>query len=187
MKHTKYLVCLVGVLTLSGCIPVSLHGIHEEGNTVYDPNLLGTWINPGSKDECWSFSQGEDTSYELALTLDGETAPFIVHLVRLEDSLFLDLYPAEAELDTAGFYLLHLCPVHSFLQVKQIGSTLKLVGLDIDSTQSLLEENPKELAHTITADRLVMTASSEDLRRFLLRNADNESLFVDEIELKRKE
>lgn len=179
MKIYKHVVVLMVSATIAGCVPVSLHGIQNDENTIYDPCLVGSWYNPDNTKECWVFSKGKGASYNLALSLDGQTAPFKAHLVQLGDSLFLDLFPGEPPMESHGFYYLHLFPVHSFLQVKQIGPALELMVLDLDNTQSLLETEPNLMDHEFTADRLLFTGSSEDIQCFLRTFADSDTLFKD--------
>jgi hypothetical protein len=52
--------------------------------------------------------------------------------------------------------------------------------------EELLKENPNAVEHTKIEERLVLTASTKELQAFVLKYADDERLFADEIVLKRK-
>jgi hypothetical protein len=50
----------------------------------------------------------------------------------------------------------------------------------------LLKENPSAVEHTSVGDRLVLTGSTKELQAFVLKYADDERLFTDEVALSRK-
>ncbi len=117
MKLNTLLYCLLAIL-LGGCVP-SLHPLYTDKELIFEEKLLGTWSDndPGGK---WEFKKVTDSnSYLLTITDDEGTGSFDAHLVKLNQMLFLDIYPKEAEsLKTCGFWTLHILPVHTFMKIE---------------------------------------------------------------------
>jgi hypothetical protein len=53
--------------------------------------------------------------------------------------------------------------------------------------EKLLEENPDAIAHVEVKDRPVLTASTKELQAFVLKYAETDKIFTDEIVLERKD
>jgi hypothetical protein len=49
--------------------------------------------------------------------------------------------------------------------------------------EELLRETPNAAKHMSVGDRLVLTASTKELQEFVLKHADDDRLFADEINL----
>ncbi len=56
----------------------------------------------------------------------------------------------------------------------------------VTQLNKLLEENPDAIEHVAVEDRYVLTASTKELQAFVLKYADGDKLFTDEIVLERK-
>ena len=119
---------------------------------------------------------------------------FVAHLVKLQDKLFLDIFPRELPSEPedpnkidSPYNFFFLIPAHTFAKIDSIEPQLKLrLTLESDM-EELLKENPSAVEHTSVGDRLVLTGSTKELQEFVLKYADNEKLFTDEIILSRKE
>jgi hypothetical protein len=210
MKIKKILFYLLAGL-LGGCIPVmSLHPLFTEENLVFEEKLLGTWVDdPNSPKSTWEFKRVEDSAqkegelnppkkpekaYKLILlnNEDNTKGSFYAHLVKLEDRLFLDVYPSRlpcAQPDPNEDWLLNtffLIPGHSFVIIDSIEPQLKLRWTSEDKMEEILKENPDAVKHTSAEDRLVLTASTKELQAFVLKYADDDRLFSTDAVLTRK-
>ncbi|MCK4291989.1 MAG: hypothetical protein KAY65_02235 [Planctomycetes bacterium] len=195
MKTKKLLFYLLAVL-MGGCVPVlSLHPLYTKENVVFKQELLGTWTDPNAPKVTWEFKRADEseTAYKLIFSdEDGRKGSFETHLVKLEDRLFLDLYPDEFPCDLEDpnkvdwpYNAFFLVPVHTFIKVDSIEPALKM-RLTLDNKmEQLLKENPKAVKHTVLEDKPVLTASTKELQAFVLKYADDERLFGDPIVLKR--
>lgn len=188
---------LLGLGLLFGCVP-SVNPLYTEKDVVFDPALMGAWSGDNNK-ETWAFEKSGDKAYKLLQTdEDGRTAEFEVHLVRLKEHRFLDLYLVDPGMEKdskmnsyAGFALI---PGHMFMKVTQIQPTLQIAFLDPDWLKELLEKNPRAIAHKKipgnsgdkTEDRIVLTAETEDLQKFILKHINDEKIFGEPGELRRK-
>ncbi len=53
--------------------------------------------------------------------------------------------------------------------------------------KKLIEEDPDAIEHVAVEGRLILTASTKELQAFVLKYADSDEVFTDEIVLERKD
>ncbi len=196
-RAKKALFYLLAAL-LGGCVPVmSLHPLYTEKDTVFDKRLLGTWVDdPNSPETTWEFNRIEEpkSAYNLVFSdEEGKKGSFVAHLVRLQNRLFLDVYPSEPpwEIEDPNklelFYnCFFLIPVHTFIKIDFNGPQLKMWSTNDEDMEKLLKEEPNAVKHTFIEDKLILTASTKELQNFVLKYADNKRVFKSEIVLGRK-
>ena len=185
-------------IIIGGCVPVlSLHPLYTEKDIIVDKKLRGTWIDdPNSPKTTWEFKNIDEpkNAYKLIFTDEDEKkGSFVARLVKLQDKLFMDVYPAALPSDTNesselawphnAFFLI---PAHCFLKVDSIEPQLKLRLMLESNLEELLKENPDAVEHTYVDDRLVLTGSTKKLQTFVLKYADDERVFTDQLILTRK-
>ena len=94
MKTKKLLFYLLAAL-LGGCIPVmSLHPLFTEETLVFEEKLLGTWVDDSNN--IWEFKDPNEQKkiYKLIVVdNEGQKGSFDARLTKLENKLFLDVYP----------------------------------------------------------------------------------------------
>lgn len=180
------LVVLASVL-LAGCVP-TLHPIYTTDDVIFDPALLGLWRDTEFPGETWVFTSAGSDAYRLVFTeSDGKKGAFVVYLARIGGARFLDLYPEEPELAANSLYKDHLVPAHTFLLVEGLGSELRLRVPEAEWLSEYLEEYPDALAHEVVSGGLVITASTEELQRFVLAHLETEEAFGHLAVLEREE
>lgn len=199
MKTKKIFLCVFAVI-LGGCIPImSVNPFYTSSDVVFEEKLLGTWVddinNPKST---WQFTGSNDPNdkiYKLLFTDDkGEKGLFAAHLLKLQNKLFLDVFPAEYASDVNSsefkypytYSLVFMIPVHTILKVDSIEPQLLLVMTEVEKIKELLKEHPDSIAYTEEAGRIILTSPTKDIQNFILKYADDEKLFPDKIILKRK-
>lgn len=190
---------LIGVLlALSGCI-VSLHPLYTEEDVIFKPALLGTWIKGKERDrgeETWEFKQGpKNNSYSLEhIDERGEKGKFTVHLFRVGDLLFLDLEihhrVGGAQNDMVSDHMGVI--THSVMLVERIAPTPRIAYLDAELLQQMAKAHsdvPSFVEAQCMKCSAVVTASTKEMQRFLVRYAKTESasIFAEPFELRRKE
>lgn len=183
---------------MGGCVPVmSLHPFYTKENVVFDKKLLGTWVDDQNEPEMtWHFERTDEpeNAYKLIFTgEDGFKGSFVAHLMKLENRLFLDVFPSEVpwELEDPNglqwpYNLLFMVPTHTVVKVDAIGAELKLRLMLETQLDKLIEENPEAIAHIDVEDRAVLTASTKELQAFILKYADGDKLFTDPVALEPK-
>ena len=194
MKTKKFLFYVLAAL-LGGCIPVmSLHPLFTEETLVFEEKLLGTWVDDSNN--IWEFKDPNEQEkiYKLIFVdNEGQKGSFDARLTKLENKLFLDVYPSEPPWDEEdpskvewSFNTLFFMPVHTFIKINGIEPELKLQLTDDDELKKLLKENPNSIEHTSTEDKFVLTASTKELQAFVVKYADDSRVFTAEVVLARK-
>jgi len=195
---TKMRVFYILAVIVGGCVPVlSLHPLYTEKDIVLDQKLYGTWVtDPNDSKTTWEFKSIDDpkNAYKLIFTdEDGRKGSFVAYLVKLQDKLFLDIFPSELPWDPEDpnkmdwpYNSIFLIPAHTFIKVDSIGPQLKL-RLTLESKmEELIKENPNAIEYTSVGDRLVLTGSTKKLQAFVLKYANDERVFTDQAILSRK-
>ncbi len=194
MKIKKLLFYILAVL-LGGCLPVmSLHSLYTEKDVVFEEKLLGTWIDDSNN--IWKFKRTDESekAYELFIRdKEGEKGLFVAYLVKLENRLFLDVYPGKppwGEEDPNKlewpYNALFSVPAHTFIKIDSIEPQLKLRTTDDDKLKELLKEDPNVVKHEFVEDGMILTASTKELQAFVLKYADDSRVFPEETVLNRK-
>lgn len=181
MRFVMLLAALGIAAILAGCVP-SLHQAYTDKDVVLDKALLGTWAEESDEEgpgEIWIFKEGEDGAYDLTVTSDGEPGEFEGHLVRLGGASFLDMYPKGAGNIKNTLSLLHLIRAHTFPKIKIEGDVLHILMLDPDWLAEAIDDGKVKIAHEHVTDDLVLTASTEELQKFLAQYAENEEPFLE--------
>jgi hypothetical protein len=200
MKTKKVVFCLLAVVVLGGCFPFSLlsslHPLYTDDTIVFEERLVGKWVDG---DVIWQFNRDGENAYKLRIVDDNsKEGYFNAHLVQLENMLFLDVFPDGKTLeDVQPFYAIHLFPMHTFIKVEQTEPNLVLRMMDIEKVHEILERDPNLLKHEMVQDgndkNLVLTASTEDLQRFVVmqfasaEDANAEDVFGDAMVFSRHE
>lgn len=169
MKRKHALTAVLALLLIiAGCIP-SLHPLYTDQTLIFEENLLGKWAND---DEIWQFSKAGEKEYELKVLQGGKQGRFEAHLLELNGKMYLDLFPASEEsLENMNeLYQTHLVPAHTFLRVTQIDPNLQLQWINVSG---LLEEDPNVLKHEKINDDMVLTASTDELQKFIIEHAND--------------
>ncbi len=189
MKIRKMLPIVLAV-ALAGCVP-SLHSLFTDADVIFEPQLIGIWANTDNAEETWRFKPNlqQDNKYEVIYTDDdGKTGIFIGALGKIDSMTFLDLYPGEVEISANAFYKAHLLPAHTFIKIEQIRPTLKMRAMNPDKFANMLENDPNLIKHEIIDDdRVVITASTQQLQQFMKQHANDKELFGEPTELKKLE
>jgi hypothetical protein len=109
------------------------------------------------------------------------------HLFKLDGQSFLDLFTAETK-DIQPPPI----PAHCLLRAQVSTSTIGLTPLDYEWLNNWLAKNPKDLRHHIIRagknsddTRLVLTADTAELQRFIVKHLKTEDAWKEGLELKR--
>lgn len=171
MNRTSTIAGLIALAMLAGCIP-SLNPVYRDEDLVSEPRVVGVWNQKGEKAR-WIFQNRDEKSYSLVyLDQDGRENRFIAHLARIEGDLFLDLFPEPLDGKANSFYTFHHVPIHSIYRVHRIEPTLELGAIDFQWLENELNENPAAVESRTFNGRRLITASTEDVRAFVIKNKD---------------
>ncbi len=172
---------LTVAIVLTACVP-SLQPLYTPETTVFREELIGIWKEKPDDEDSWTFTRGENNTYNLALREKDASSLFETRLVKLGDHHFLDLYPKGDALEAAkldDFYRASLVPGHLIIKIK-LGAKLEMQLMHPENLEKLLKADPKSLAHThVESDRLILTATTADLQAFIKKHADSKELWAE--------
>lgn len=191
-KHLKFILgaTLTGsLLVLAGCVLTSVYPYYTAKNVVFEPKLVGQWVDAdkGKTNEFWEFSRaGTNAAYKLTIHDNDKDTKFEVHLFRLKQWTFLDALPVEEHDE--------FVPPHYLLKVKRFEPTLDMDPMDYKWVSELLKKKPDALQHIWVGakpaeheeGRLVLTAGTAELQKFILKHAGETNAFTDGYTLQRK-
>jgi hypothetical protein len=192
----------VALMLLAGCIR-SLHPIYTPADVVFNEDLIGTWRQSGDP-TTWQFTKAKKgdakRAYRLVLTdSEGRPGTFLAHLVKLDDHLFLDLFPMAPKVANNGLYRFHFQRVHTFMRFELDGDSLHLTSMKPGWLEEYLKKNPDALPHTFVtttgrpvqegedpgSGQLLLTASTAELQQFLRKHAKTKEAFTEPVECTR--
>jgi uncharacterized protein with PIN domain len=75
---------------------------------------------------------------------------------------------------------MHVIPAHSFMRVSLEGHVLRLAFFDLDWLKKNIEQNKVTIKHERRDDTIVLTASTEELQKFVLEHVEEAFLFEEE-------
>jgi hypothetical protein len=187
-KYAAITLVLAGLLALSGCWVTSINGLYEEPSTdnphtdpdlVFDPSLIGSWIEAGDKCTAPLTITHKDEVYDLRSTGEGEgctasdKARYQAHLVRLDTYYFLDVSPMADD-------VCNMCLAkHSIFLVRIDKAALSVTPIDSDWLKKSLAAKTVVLA-ALAGDTDTITASPKDLKAFCRNFAENKEVFKPE-------
>lgn len=179
-------VLMIAVL-LQGCIVKSLHPFYLKTDVVYKKELINTWVDQdGHK---WKINPTRENpyAYEMVFTKDGNEAVFLVHLFSLNENLFLDFRPLASDGSVNDLFEMHLLPSHSVAKVGTLSNdVIEIKWFNEEWLHNLFSQNRIKISHEVIVEEnsgkdedktYVLTASTEELRKFLIKFGDDESAF----------
>jgi hypothetical protein len=173
-------------VALGGCAPPvqSVYPLFSKNELIFDSNLVGLWKATDSNMTA-QFSQIEDqnackiNAYKLIIVgteNDGNQGNFLAGLGELQGNLFLEIYPDTSHTydnQESGFHKQHLLGMYSFMRIEQIDPNLKIALMDYDKVSKIIKADPNVLRHEFANDKLILTASTEDLQEFVVEYGIN--------------
>jgi len=187
MKTRLTLLITLAALVLAGCFVPSVNPLYTEKDLIFDPALVGTW-GETNDDTRLVFTRDGEKTYKWTIHEKEGQSEFRAHLLRLGAHRFLDARVARMkgkwEGSEWGRAASVLRPAHVFFKISLTNDTLRLDALDPDWLNKLLKKDTQAIAHErITEpdhddERILLTASTADLQRFILKHAGDTNAFA---------
>lgn len=184
MVNAKILFLVMALLSLTGCAGfVSLHplAVPNGNDTIFEPALLGTWEevkadSRGPKDK-YVVDRAE-SGYKVTVVSGSDKAEGTMHLMKLGDRYLLDvLCPSDGAPP----------PVHLFVRLRLEKDAAWLSEMDTPWLREQIEASGlrHEVVRQDEQEKVVLTASTAELRRHLLPLASDDRAFAKEGKLRR--
>jgi hypothetical protein len=179
---------------LSGCLITSFHPFYKPDDVTSNNLLLGEWIN---KNSLLTFSQLEgayflnykdcEDPYNAPNDFSSCTmADFTVHLMKLGNNFYMDFYPRNY-MNTDNLFLnLHVKPTHSLAKVSIEKDQIEFRMLNYSWLTNHLETSKDKLSHIKIDELVALTATTQELQDFILKNQNEPNFFDEPIIVKRK-
>ncbi len=211
MKTTiKFPVLTILFLSLfTGCFLQSVHPLVKPENSQFVEGVIGTWED---EDQRWIFARPEnvpetlnqiegfedineeiDDEEKVEMEFgylvvhedkgDNTISVFIGHFTELNEQLYFDLFP----LDTWANGLLenHYFPVHTFSKIELQNGEMNISLFKSSWIREQIEDNRVRIKHEKTEEGVLITASTNELQRFVERYGETDEAFEDPISLQK--
>ncbi len=171
---------LLACFWLSGCPSYSLSPLHTKADAVTEPVLEGTWVSVDTQEKGdITFCKSKHGGYEFSV-FDPETKirqTYGGNLVRLAGGLFMDVeFTGETLNGVSVDSPMAMLPVHAIMKVRISGDDLAFAGLEDDVIKQANESGGSPLKYQLVNrglfQQLLLTAGTEDLRRYVAAHAD---------------
>lgn len=163
-KRWLVVLSLAGLALPSAACLTSLHPWFTAEDLVFEPGLVGTWVDASDADTTWVFTREDDTTYTLVDTRNeghpepsNEAAPkpkrlvatrLKARLMRLGDARYLDVCAGDEWADSS--MLQHvLVNSHLLARVRLDGDALHVAFLDEDRLEAMLGDRRIVLPHEV--------------------------------------
>ncbi|MHA7101996.1 hypothetical protein [Roseivirga pacifica] len=117
-------------------------------------------------------------SYYMTIYEEGEkVAVYEANVTEIGGEHFLDIYATDGDLADQAFESMVWFPVHSFMKLEMNGDQLRLVQFDYQKMNKLFKSNLIRLRHEVVDGTVLITAQTDELRKFIDKYSKDESVF----------
>ncbi len=198
MKMFKTLIAIatIGILLFTtACVTTTLHPIYERNQLIQLSEFEGEWISTRS---VWTIKKDMGNSYKLSYKECDDPineprqyssctiADFKVHLIKLGDDYYADFRPTEYLNSENQFLQYHIRSLHSFARINANKERLQFEFMDNQWLFDYLSTNKESIAHVKSEQDVILTASTQELQKFIISHKDNEEAYLETIELHRR-
>jgi len=196
-RYFPFLAAIALVLVLAGCGPASsLYPLFINGDKELDERLLGEWrmqakapFKHGEKSGRLVFRKSADgTEYEVTLfdsNVKGPNLALTARIVRLGTFSFIDFGTADADKRKFREIPFPAIESHPFGRIHLEKGSVRFDFLSDDWVKERGKAGKLALATVQTPNGLVISATTEELRKFALEHAEDTQAFSDAYSLSR--
>ena len=188
IMKTKTFALLVLLFTffLMGCIP-SIHPLYTDDELVFKNEILGSWHDATSEVE-WIFEDSGENCYILKITEDNKPSILNCHLVKLGTNFFFDFFPRDDNHfdNISGYLSMQFIAVHTFAKVNITADSIEIYRFDPSWLEEILQADPNQVKHEKTGEYILLTASTEELQKFVMAYAELEEMYLEKTVIVRR-
>ena len=203
MKRAFYIACLLFlIISLNSCL-TTLYPIFHSNEAILNEKLLGYW-KCTDKDKKISYMEfikiPADRKTELSPAIQkisdkgyfvsrisnvGDiTEQYFVFLVKIGKNYYLDYYPAElpSQKNVNRFYKDHSIKVHSNYRCDiKDNNHFEIRLFEKTFLDKLISDNKINIRHEVIGNKNLITASTDELQKFIIKYGDNPDAFAGNI------
>jgi hypothetical protein len=179
---SKFLFYLTALLIgLSSCDIYSVHPLYTSKDLVRENRITGLWKEEEKKDSFVEIKvTSQEPAYQIKYWEDTDTIWYEAHLLKLGTIFFLDLYPLDKyPYEVSDLMLKNYVPMHSFMKLEINRDTMSVNSFDGKKMIELFKQNRIRLKHEMLDDCVMITASTEDLQKFIRKYSSNHEAFTE--------
>ena len=178
------------VLLLCSCV-TSLHPLFTGDERMSDPALEGVWQDAKGENTFTLKWFPDGKLFMLNTTIKeqpGAPGEFNAVLGTVGKHRFLNIVPKRPHgIHPKSFYGGHFLQTFSFWKVDLDGDKLTLTSVDYQWIEAMLKAKKLDLKYEKQEGGLItLTASTDDLKAFVLKYADDKTAFSDQLIFERK-
>lgn len=199
MKPRSLLFVAFLLVFLSGCVVFSFYPLYTKDDLFPNDLLVGQWMDKDSA--VWRFDfnyngkhlpeNRDSTAFILQIREkyqpDFDHQKFIIHLIKLNGTYFLDFYLEEYfDDDHMTMYDLHVMPIHSFAKLELNGDSAMLKWFSPDWLEDLIKQNRTRIHHENNGEHILLTAKPRELQKFVIKYTNDEDAYENGLGFKLK-
>ena len=198
-KSVSLAMILSLTILLNGCGPIaSFFPLYKADDKVFETGLVGTWkpekadpSNPDDKDTRWTFAKSEDDNfYDFKWGGVGAKGGFLAkaRLVRIGSTLFIDFEgdTGNKVMDSKDTMMpFPVMSVHMMGRVWLEKDSLEIHFLKDDWVKERIKAGSFPLSHLGENGDLLLTASTDELRKFVQEHAEDKDALSDNYKFER--
>jgi hypothetical protein len=184
MRITKLVLAFLFVGALVGCYVPSIHPLYTNQDLIFNPELVGQWVESEKGKSQWMFAKKEEKSYALRITQeDKKVFAFTARLLKVGEYHYLDLFPDTEDDSNSDFISKSMLPAHSFFRIKQLTPTLEVEIMNPEWLTEFVKSNPAAIKHETMVfgekddPLIVLTAQPKELQAFLTKHEKTEKVW----------
>jgi hypothetical protein len=185
MNRIRYLAAAGISILLMGCPARSLFPLFTNDDTVFNPILIGTWVDHKNGDT-FSFQKSGEKNYQVILREQMgkgkvNSEAYTVLLGQIDKFWFIDSYPTVKNGSAH-----HSVSAHILSRIWIDQDTLRMASLEDDWLKAMIDADKIDIAHVRRGDDIILTATTDELQTFAAIFAEDNNAFPNQGVLVRK-
>ena len=139
-------------------------------------NKMGKAFNNLTTSNSMKYSTSSK-SYRMSLYDEGQVFDYEATLTLIGDDYFLDLYATEGKQVELAMESRVWFPVHTFMKIDVLDGKIAITEFDLQRMNKLFDSNLVRMRHENVDGTILITAKTEEIRKFLDKYSDDEEVF----------
>lgn len=119
----------------------------------------------------------DDMSYLMEVKNGDGLFRYEMVITKIGEDYFMDIYPSDEDASLANVSSMVWFPVHSFMKMEMKNGQLLLSSFNLKKMKRLFESNLVRMRHEIVDGSVLLTAKTDEIRKFLERYSNDETVF----------
>jgi hypothetical protein len=183
MKKCAAVLLSAAAVWLAGCVVSSVCPYYTQKDLVFEPAILGSWINQNDASQTWKFERADKLAYRFTLIEARHATVMEAQTFKLEGQLFMDIHSLDQDI--------HVIPAHFVLKVTALAPALRMSEVDDEWLLALLAKDPTVLRHYVLQTggrsedrRLVLTGHTPELQKFIVQHLNTIGAWKESFDLR---